>query len=379
MRNMKNKNINADVVFETKSNYDGEKIKLEWYDLVGRRIPKKEWRQVHIIANYNGKVVFVYFEKNKMTHIPGGHIESGEDIETAMRRELAEETGGLVLDWEPIGYQARIDSKGDVDYQLRVYAKVTGIKEKSVDYDGGIVSTNLVDINEMLKAWGWENPIGERIVDLVKEKFIKVDDGVNNLKKEAGELLKTVQPLLGKYGELEFVGSFAWGTMYDRDVDISVWMDNDKIKSSQQKIISSLLKCRNVYEIKTRDLISYNTDFKGGRNLKCILIMLKMFNDEGKLWNFDICLFDKADDNNNAMPFDKETLQKIETMSIEQRNLIIDIKRTVTDAGLYLKGRSSVDIYKKVIIEGVRTVAEYMPMAKNLAKAKVDNPKTRNK
>ncbi|NTU69668.1 NUDIX domain-containing protein [bacterium] len=376
---MKNKNINADVVFETKSNYDGEKIKLEWYDLVGRRIPKKEWRQVHIIANYNGKVVFVYFEKNKMTHIPGGHIESGEDIETAMRRELAEETGGLVLDWEPIGYQARIDSKGDVDYQLRVYAKVTGIKEKSVDYDGGIVSTNLVDINEMLKAWGWENPIGERIVDLVKEKFIKVDDGVNNLKKEAGELLKTVQPLLGKYGELEFVGSFAWGTMYDRDVDISVWMDNDKIKSSQQKIISSLLKCRNVYEIKTRDLISYNTDFKGGRNLKCILIMLKMFNDEGKLWNFDICLFDKADDNNNAMPFDKETLQKIETMSIEQRNLIIDIKRTVTDAGLYLKGRSSVDIYKKVIIEGVRTVAEYMPMAKNLAKAKVDNPKTRNK
>lgn len=376
---MKNKNINADVVFETKSNYDGEKIKLEWYDLVGRRIPKKEWRQVHIIANYNGKVVFVYFEKNKMTHIPGGHIELGEDIETAMRRELAEETGGLILDWEPIGYQARIDSKGDIDYQLRVYAKVTGIKEKNVDYDGGIVSTNLVDINEMLKTWGWENPIGARIVDLVKEKFIKVDDGIDNLKKEANELLKTVQPLLEKYGELEFVGSFAWGTMYDRDVDISVWMDNDKIKSSQQKIISSLLKCKNVYEIKTRDLISYNTDFKDGRNLKCILIMLKMFNSEGKLWNFDICLFDKADDNNNAMPFDKETLQKIETMTTEQRNLIIDIKRTVTDAGLYLKGRSSVDIYKKVIIEGVKTIAEYMPMAKNLAKAKVDNPKTRNK
>lgn len=371
---------NADVVYKTKSNFNGEEIVLEWHDLVGRRIPDKKWHQVHIVANYGGKVVFVWLEKLGLFSLPGGHVEAGETIDEALRREFVEETGGVIIDWEPIGYQKRIDTKGDSAYQLRVYATVTGVKERNVDFDGSIMTTKLEDFSNMLKVWGWENPIGSRIRDLVKDKFSKIDTSVAELRREAHELLKIVQPILEQQGEVEFVGSFAWGTMYDRDIDISLWMEGKHLKSAQRRIMAQLLKLNDVYEIKTRDLVSNHTDSQGRRNMKCILIMLKIFNVEGKMWNFDICLFDKFDENNNALPFGNDVLAKIENMTDQQKQLIVDIKKTVTGAGLYLKGRSSVDIYMKVAVDGIKTVDEYMPLARELAdRTSIIPPKKRGK
>jgi 8-oxo-dGTP pyrophosphatase MutT (NUDIX family) len=161
----------ASITLNTKSKSNRQNIMIKWFDLMGKPLPDKEWRQVHIVANFNGKVVFVHFNEHNMTHLPGGHLERGEDIETAMRREFMEETGGIILEWEPIGYQVRTDSKGNMDNQLRVYAKVSGIKKSNVDYDGATTTIKLVNINTMLKTWGWENHIGERILKLVKNKF----------------------------------------------------------------------------------------------------------------------------------------------------------------------------------------------------------------
>lgn len=150
------------------------KVATLFYDRphILRTNTRKKWHQVHIIANYGGKVVFAYFEKLGLFNLPGGHLEEGENVDTTLRRELAEETGGLVIDWEPIGYQVRTDSTGNSVYQLRVYADVTGVKEQNIDFDGSKVSTKLVSFDEMLKVWGWENPIGYRIIDLVESKFL---------------------------------------------------------------------------------------------------------------------------------------------------------------------------------------------------------------
>jgi 8-oxo-dGTP diphosphatase len=52
--------------------------------------------------------------------IPGGKVESGEDFETAVHRELAEETG---IHAEIIGKITTIDAKfGDTHYLLHDYA-----------------------------------------------------------------------------------------------------------------------------------------------------------------------------------------------------------------------------------------------------------------
>jgi len=357
----------ANIILKTKSNLTGEKITIEWRDLVGKRIPDIAWKQVHIIGNFNGKVVLVYLEKIGLYHLPGGHVEAGEDVEATLRRELAEETGGIVIEWEPIGYQIRTDSGGNVDNQLRVYAKVSHIQKETIDIDGSLVPTKLVDIQEMTKELGWENPIGERIYSLVAEKFVAKEVSQENLKAEANEVLGYVRPILEKYGRTSFVGGYMWGTMYDRDIDTEVWLAPDELKRAQKGIVNELLNLENVYEIKTRDLISFNVDSPNGRNLKCILVMLKVFNNEGRLWNFDICLFDETDENNNALPFNKEILKKIEEMSEQQKKAVVDIKKAVTAAGLYLKGGSSVDIYLRVVEDGILTPDEYMPYAQKLA------------
>jgi hypothetical protein len=367
------------IVFNTESNLTGEKISIEWRDLVGKRIPGIAWKQVHIVSNFNGKVVLVYLEKLGLYHLPGGHVEPGEDVEMTLRRELAEETSGIVIEWEPIGYQIRTDSRGNVDNQLRVYAKVSNIQPQTIDIDGSLVPTKLVDIDDMNKELGWENPIGQRIHLLVKNKYIISETSTADLKNEVSNLLSKVKPLLDKHGDVNFIGSYEWGTMYDRDVDIELWLNPDEIKLAQRNIVNDLINLDNVYEIKTRDLISFNTDSKNGRNLKCILIMLKMFNEDGHLWNFDICLFDKTDENNNALPFGQEVLKKIQGMSDQQKRAVIDIKKATTTAGLYLKGRSSVDIYLRVVEDGVLTPDEYMSYARRLADESAPVPPKKRK
>jgi len=359
--------MSSNIILKAQSNLDGEKITIEWRDLIGKRIPNLKWKQVHIICNFNGKVVLVYLEKLGMYHLPGGHVEEGEDIETTLSRELAEETGGIVIGWEPLGYQIRTDANGVVVNQLRVYAKVANIQSQTIDIDGSLVPTKLVSVDNMLESLGWQNPIGERIYSLVAGKFAISEMSQEDLKSEADEVLDLVRPILEKYGRTSFVGGYKWGTMYDRDIDTEVWLDPSELKNAQKGIMRELMSLEDIYEIKTRDLISFNMDTQNGRNLKCILVMLKMFNKDGCLWNFDICLFDETDEKNNALPFSQEILKKIEQMSDEQKKAVVDIKKAVTAAGLYLKGGSSIDIYLRVVEDGILEPVDYMPFAQKLA------------
>ena len=164
-------NKKADIVFDMVPNGEKETIRVEWYDLVGCEIPDLKWKQVHIIANNDGKIVLPYFDNIKLHNLPGGHIEIGEDVEATIRREFAEETGGTIIEWEPIGYQVRIDAEGKATYQLRVYAKVSGVKDAVVDYDGLHIPVNQYDIIEMIAILGWDNPVGKHIYELVEKKF----------------------------------------------------------------------------------------------------------------------------------------------------------------------------------------------------------------
>lgn len=163
--------MTTDIVYKTKSPQDGRDITIIWHDLVDGQIPDKNWTQVHAVANYQDKIVMVHFPHLDMIHIPGGHIEAGESIEDTLSREIQEETGGKIIEWEPIGYQERIDADGNVDYQLRVYAQIQGIKPENKDYDGKKVFTKLIEPKDFLKVWGWENPIGERIWQIVSSKI----------------------------------------------------------------------------------------------------------------------------------------------------------------------------------------------------------------
>lgn len=63
---------------------------------------EKEYTRVVCVCRYQGKYIFSYNKKREGFEIPGGHIEEGEKWEDACKREIYEETGGIVKKIKPI-------------------------------------------------------------------------------------------------------------------------------------------------------------------------------------------------------------------------------------------------------------------------------------
>lgn len=63
--------------------------------------PRKKSRA--ILINSDGKIAIMYEKESRFYALPGGGIEYGEDEESALVREIAEETGCVCDSIEPLG------------------------------------------------------------------------------------------------------------------------------------------------------------------------------------------------------------------------------------------------------------------------------------
>jgi len=153
--------------------YEGDLITVKWFDIHEKsKIPADiKWEQIYVIGNYDNKVPIVMYD-DKNDNLPGGHVELGESLEEAMRREIKEELNMDVISWVPIGYQ-RLSRPNDTEvaYQFRVYAKLNKIGIFTKDIGGSVIGHKLVELDKVNDHIKYGN-VGNRIISKVKQYFI---------------------------------------------------------------------------------------------------------------------------------------------------------------------------------------------------------------
>ena len=129
--------------------------------------PAEAINQVQCIAfTKEGKVV-LYKHADGYVGLPGGTVEDGESVETALMREVKEEIACQVISHQHIAYlKDTNEESNEIQFQARYYAEVELLEEDVSDPDGDALYRLIVEPEEVvsLLGEGW----GERGAILLK-------------------------------------------------------------------------------------------------------------------------------------------------------------------------------------------------------------------
>lgn len=100
-------------------------MEVKFYDSIEDELLK----YAVIISKHGGKWVFCKHKERVTYEVPGGHREAGEDILTAAKRELVEETGALEFSISPICVYSvtgknRVNQTGEETFGMLFYAEI---------------------------------------------------------------------------------------------------------------------------------------------------------------------------------------------------------------------------------------------------------------
>lgn len=175
------------------------------------------------------------------------------------------------------------------------------------------------------------------------------------LQKEALEVIKVshIEEILGKYGEVNYGGSYVYGTMVDRDIDIALIVnDQDDITiENRNKIASDLLEMNGCIDFSMSDRKNYP---KRHRPNGIWFGTELLHRDE--IWNMDIWMVTR---NEPLIHTNDEMSQKLKNLNDEQRRVILEIKFHAMKNGIKKKGVTSAEIYKAVLYGNVTNFEEW--------------------
>ncbi len=172
------------------------------------------------------------------------------------------------------------------------------------------------------------------------------------LKQEASIVLEKILPLLSHYGVVHVGGSYNLDTMAWKDLDIAV-LTEDLSSETVFGILREIGTLLFPTELLLKDY-SYVTSKHGnnGRYIQC-----KQAHVDGMIWDkIDIIVSDNKEHIQEQI--DKNIYWK-EVIKESDKESIIAIKEHFWTHPLYRKDIVSVDIYRAVALEGVRTVEEF--------------------
>ena len=127
-----------------------------------------------IVKNQDGLYAVMYADKFKLHSLPGGGVEDGEDVLTALRREVYEETGCICDEIQELGIVA--ENRASLDYtQINYYFVVTTTHTPGENHltEAEQESRTVVEwhtFDEMVRL------INEQEFDRVQGKYLKARD-----------------------------------------------------------------------------------------------------------------------------------------------------------------------------------------------------------
>lgn len=90
---------------------------------------------VVIISRFKDKWVFCRQKNRDTWEVPGGHVEPGEYVDVAARRELKEETGAIKFSIEEVSDFSVSFEDGTVNYSRLYYAELIELEALDDDFE----------------------------------------------------------------------------------------------------------------------------------------------------------------------------------------------------------------------------------------------------
>jgi hypothetical protein len=181
----------------------------------------------------------------------------------------------------------------------------------------------------------------------------------NNLRlqAEAARLLDAIKLVdkLTPYGSLQLEGSYVYGTMVDRDIDLTVSMRESDINlSSRSEIMTIFMQIPECVEMRMSDRKSHPKPHrpKGIWFGPSILF-------EGNIWNMDIWLQSDSDTGHGAS-YALDLHKRMLSATDEQKKVILMIKNQALLGEEKKKGVTSAEVYQAVLDNSVTTYEEYV-------------------